>query len=570
MSNASKEPVLLIGGSGVVGQRAARALRKLQPGLPIVIAGRDASKAASLATEIGGATTSLVVDLAREDLGLPEGSAFAAIAVFVKDVGLRSLRYAQARGIPYIAFSDFAFDIAPVVGLFVHAPTRAPILMLGHVVGGTATLAALHFVKELRDVASIEITGVVGADDTGGPAAQADFVRYAQGGHGALLLRDGEWIWLKDAASARTIVDAAGVERTAHALPLLDVVSLAAETRARSLRVDLVVRGPAEPQRATEIILELEGTGHDGSRTTIRVTLADDDVHARISAYGAAIALERLLGLRGGAPIAPGLYHPESILDPAAAIDRLVALGVRVDVVRRHEPRLKIGVIGAGNVGGTLTRRLRALGHDVYVANSRGPATLAGLARDTGAHAVSVHDAARAGDLVIVAIPEGEIAKLPRDLFEGAPAETVVIDASNYYPRHRDGRIDAIEQGATESRWVADMLRRPVVKAYNNIWADDLLRRGRPRGASDRFALPIAGDDPEAKAKVIALTSALGFDAVDAGGLDDSWRQQPGTPVYTANLDVAGTLRVLAEARRERATELSGTPESPGSWTDPR
>ncbi|RYZ05166.1 MAG: NADP oxidoreductase [Myxococcales bacterium] len=193
---------------------------------------------------------------------------------------------------------------------------------------------------------------------------------------------------------------------------------------------------------------------------------------------------------------------------------------------------MKIGVIGSGNIGGTLTRRLRALGHEVFVANSRGPASLEALARETGA--------------------------------------PVVVDAGNYYPRHRDGRIDAIEQGRTESRWVSDLLRRPVVKAYNNVWADDLLRRGRPRGAGDRFALPIASDDATAKAKVMALTNALGFDAVDAGGIDDSWRQQPGTPVYTANLDVAGTLKALADARRERLAELSGTPASPGSWTEPR
>jgi predicted dinucleotide-binding enzyme len=183
---------------------------------------------------------------------------------------------------------------------------------------------------------------------------------------------------------------------------------------------------------------------------------------------------------------------------------------------------------------------------------------------------VSVQEAARAGEIVILAIPEHAAAKLPRDLFEGVPSDTVIVDAGNYYPRHRDGRIDAIEQGKTESRWVADMLGRPVVKAYNNIWADDLLRRGRPRGAGDRFALPIAGDDPKAKAKVMALTNALGFDAVDAGGIDDSWRQQPGTPVYTANLDVAGTLRALAEARTERSPDLSGTAVSPGSWSEPR
>lgn len=570
MTVSSQGSVLLIGGSGVVGQRAARALRKLQPDLPIVVAGRDPKRAASVATEVGGPTSALVVDLGRDDLGLPADAAFGAVAVFVKDAGLRSLRYAQAKGLPYVAFSDFAFDIAPTVGLFVREPKRAPILQLGHVVGGTATLAALHFATELRDVASIEIAGIIGVDDTGGPAAQADFVRYAQGGHGALVLRDGDWTWLKDAASARLIVDSTGRERTAYALPLLDVVSLAAETTARSLRVDLTVRGPEEQKSRTEVIIELKGTAHDGSRSTIRVTLTDDDVHARISAYGAALALERLLGRSGGSPVAPGLYHPESILEPAAVVKSLAEFGVRIDVARTKEPKLKVGIIGSGNIGGTLTRRLRALGHDVFVANSRGPDSLADLARETGARPVSVHEAARAGDIVVLAIPEVTAAKLPRDLFDGVSPNTVVVDAGNYYPRHRDGRIDPIENGKTESRWVADTLRRPVVKAFNNIWADDLLRRGRPRGAGDRFALPVAGDDPEAKATIIALTNALGFDAVDAGGIDDSWRQQPGTPVYTANLDAEGTARLLGEASRERPAALSGTAASPGSWTEPR
>jgi hypothetical protein len=347
MNVASQGSVLLIGGSGVVGLRAARALRKLQPELPIVIAGRDAKKADHVATEIGGPTTSLVVDLGRDDLGLPSVASPSAVAVFVKDTGMRSMRYAQEKGLAYVAFSDFSFDIAPAVGLFIHAPKRAAVLMLGHIVGGTATLAALHFAKELRDVSSIEIAGVVGADDTGGPAARADFVRYTQGGHGALVLRDGDWIWLKDAASARTIVDAAGHERIAHALPLLDVVSLAAATTARSLRVDLAVRGPEEQKSATEIIIELKGTAHNGSFTTIRVTLADNDVHARLSAYGAALALERLLGLRGGLPTAPGLYHPESILDPSASVARLVELGVRVDVARNADLRRAARAVAA-------------------------------------------------------------------------------------------------------------------------------------------------------------------------------------------------------------------------------
>jgi predicted dinucleotide-binding enzyme len=570
MARPSKDPVLLIGGSGIVGVRAARALRKLAPDLPIVIAGRDARKAAAVAGDVGGPTTSLVVDLKRNDLALPTSSAFSAVLVFVKDLEMRTLRYAQDKGTPYVAFSDFAFDIAPTIGLFVHAPKRAPILMLGHMVGGTATLAALHFAREFRTVSSITIAGVVGTDDTGGPAAKADFERYASGGHGALVLRDGAWSWLKDGAAARTIVDGSGVERTAHALPLLDVTSLAAETTAQALRVDLAVRGDDEKRGLTEVIIEIVGMRNDDMRSTLRVTLTDEDVHARISAYGAALATERLLGLRGGAPVEPGLYFPESILDADSVIRTLTELGVRVDVVRASEPRLKVGIIGAGQIGGTLTRRLRALGHDVFVSNARGPESLTDLARETGARAVSVREAARAGEIVVVAIPEAAVAKLPPGLFDGVSPDTVVIDAGNYYPRHRDGRIEGIENGLTESRWVANTLGRSVVKAFNNIWAHDLLTRGRPRGAADRFALPIAGDDPEAKAKVIALTNELGFDAVDAGGLDESWRQQPGSPVYTANRDAAGTAQLLAEASKQRPAELSGSAESPGTWTDPR
>src|SRR5215469_3624849 len=110
---------------------------------------------------------------------------------------------------------------------------------------------------------------------------------------------------------------------------------------------------------------------------------------------------------------------------------------------------MKIGIIGAGQIGGTLTRRLTALGHDVYIANSRGPETLAALARETNAHAVGVYEAARAGDVVIVTIPEIRVRSLPRDLFDGVPDRVTVVDTGNYYPRQRDGRIEEIEGGMT-------------------------------------------------------------------------------------------------------------------------
>lgn len=216
---------------------------------------------------------------------------------------------------------------------------------------------------------------------------------------------------------------------------------------------------------------------------------------------------------------------------------------------------MNIGIIGAGHIGGTLTRRLTALGHKVFVANSRGPETLVALAHETGAQPVTIHEAARSGEIVIVTIPEKNIARLPRDLFAGVPDDVIVIDTGNYYPQQRDGRIDAIEEGETESRWVSQQLGRPVVKAFNNIYADHLLNLGRPANDPKRIALPVAGDDPEAKRKVIDLLDELGFDGVDAGTIDESWRQQPGTPVYATDHDIAGVHKALSEARRERTPE---------------
>jgi predicted dinucleotide-binding enzyme len=230
---------------------------------------------------------------------------------------------------------------------------------------------------------------------------------------------------------------------------------------------------------------------------------------------------------------------------------------------------MNIGIIGAGQIGSTLTRRLTALRHKVFVANSRGPKTLVALAAETGATAVSAIEAARAGELVVVTIPEVKIRNLPKNLFAGVPKDVVVVDTGNYYPRERDGRIEEIEAEMTESRWVEHQLGRPVVKAFNNIHAQHLMEFGRPSGASNRIALPVAGDDEKAKAFVMRLIDELGFDAVDAGGLDDSWRQQPGTPVYGTDLDAAGVRHALGEASKDRKPEWRGTATSPGTFAKP-
>ncbi|HZU26154.1 MAG TPA: NADPH-dependent F420 reductase [Bryobacteraceae bacterium] len=230
---------------------------------------------------------------------------------------------------------------------------------------------------------------------------------------------------------------------------------------------------------------------------------------------------------------------------------------------------MKIGVIGAGNIGGALTRRFTQLGHEVFVANSRGPESLADLAKETGAKPVTAQEAARAGEVVVVTIPEAKIPALPKDLFAGVPDDVVVIDTGNYYPRNRDGRIAGIEAGVTESRWVSQQLGRPVIKTFNNIYAQHLQERGKPKGSPGRIALPVAGDDPKAKAVVMRLVDELGFDPVDAGGLDESWRQQPGTPVYAADFDADGVRRALAAATPERKPEWKATDKSPGTFENP-
>ena len=172
--------------------------------------------------------------------------------------------------------------------------------------------------------------------------------------------------------------------------------------------------------------------------------------------------------------------------------------------------RLRIGIIGAGNIGGNLARRLAALGHEVAVANSRGPETPCRPGRRDrrqGRHGRGGGAGQGRGHRDH---PAEEHPDLPAGLFAGVPDDVVVVDTGNYYPRQRDGRIDGIEEGLTESRWVERQLGRPVVKAFNNIYAQHLLDRGKPAGTPGRIALPVAGDDPAAKAVVIRLARRAG------------------------------------------------------------
>ncbi|UOQ70099.1 NADPH-dependent F420 reductase [Hymenobacter cellulosilyticus] len=215
---------------------------------------------------------------------------------------------------------------------------------------------------------------------------------------------------------------------------------------------------------------------------------------------------------------------------------------------------MNIGIIGAGQIGSALAVRLTSLGHTVYIANSRGTETLTDLAQKTGATAVTAQEAAQRGtDLIVVTIPLENIPKLPKDLLANVPAEVPVIDTSNYYPMLRDGHIPELETGdLTESGWVQQHLGRPLVKVFNNIFAAHLENNGKPAGTPGRIALPVASDDAAAKQKVMALVEELGFDALDGGTMRESWRQQPGGPIYCNDLPADQVEHHLASLGTER------------------
>ncbi|SEQ94945.1 hypothetical protein SAMN05444745_11425 [Arthrobacter sp. OV608] len=215
---------------------------------------------------------------------------------------------------------------------------------------------------------------------------------------------------------------------------------------------------------------------------------------------------------------------------------------------------MKIGLLGLGNIGSTLARRLPTAGHLVRAANSRGPETIDEDILSTGTRAVTAEEAVRDVDVIILSIPLSTLPKIA-ELLASVPSETVLIDTSNYYPS-RDGRIEAIENGQPESEWVIEQLRRPVIKAWNAVGAATLENRNLPAGHPDRIGLPISGDDPEAKRVAATLMDDSGFDAVDAGWITDSWRQQPGSPVYCTELSAAQIPAALETAQKERLPKL--------------
>jgi predicted dinucleotide-binding enzyme len=234
---------------------------------------------------------------------------------------------------------------------------------------------------------------------------------------------------------------------------------------------------------------------------------------------------------------------------------------------------MRIGIIGTGEIGGTLVRQYVKAGHRVKMANSSGTEKLKSLALETGASAVTLDDVSTDVDVIVISIPLIGVLKLPQRLFKNVPANTTIVDTCNYYPI-RDGIIRDIEDGMPESVWVSQQLQRPVIKAYNNILYRSLANSGLLKGTVSRLALPIAGDNKQSKDVVSVLVDDSGFDSIDYGFLQESWRQQPGSPVYCTDLTLGQLNKSLVKARKELLPERRELglkyilKHGPGLWLD--
>ncbi len=208
-----------------------------------------------------------------------------------------------------------------------------------------------------------------------------------------------------------------------------------------------------------------------------------------------------------------------------------------------------IGILGSGHVGSNLAKAVIAHGYEVVLSNSQGPDTLADLIKELGPHASAATPAkaAAAGDFAIAAIPVTTIGQVPVEPLAGK----VVIATINYFPQ-RDGRITEIDNGSTTVPGLlqAHLPASRVVRAFSMLDAADMSGDGHPVGDPKRRALALAGDDPVAKQLVAGLYDELGFDTVDLGDLDESWRVDPGQPAFVTRQNLAELKANVSAAKR--------------------
>ncbi|MFJ8973869.1 MULTISPECIES: saccharopine dehydrogenase [Streptomyces] len=323
------ESVLILGGTGQAGAGAAALLRRWHPALPLTIAGRDIDRARRVADGLGAATAA-TIDLRRGDLGLPADRRYSAVVAALWDDRLHGMRFAQRRGLPYLSISSGLVDIAPEVVAGAQRANAAPILVASHYCAGAVVLAALHSARLFDRIDAIRISAVLDEQDTGGPAGIADLQRWSTATSAGLVRRDGVFTWVTDPDAQADVRRTDGTGLPGRSIAILDVTSLALATDAPDVRFDFAVGESAGRRRgepaSLEVRIDLEGAGPGGVPIRRSRYLVHPAGQRPMTATGIALGVERLLGLRGEA-VAPGIHMPETLLDPAYAVERMTETG---------------------------------------------------------------------------------------------------------------------------------------------------------------------------------------------------------------------------------------------------
>lgn len=321
----SVHPILFMGGSGAIGHRSAKALRTAHPDVPLLIGGRDLTKAQQAAEEMGGAE-GVVIDPTAEDLGLGDRPV-SAVAVFYMDHTLAGLRFAQKRRVPHLSISSGVFEMAPQIAGYIHTPNAAPIVLGYEWMVGATTVATLYLAKAFARVRDIRIDALVDEQDGGGPTVAADFEHLNRMLPAALTRREGAYVWREGEEANVSFRALDGTLMQASGFSSIDVAGLAAATDAANVQFNLA-SGVSSSRRAgrpmsTEILIEMAGEGRDGQALHTRHALVHPAGAAALTGLSIAMLLERLIGLDGAAPTAPGLYFPYQLLDAAEYLQRL-------------------------------------------------------------------------------------------------------------------------------------------------------------------------------------------------------------------------------------------------------
>ncbi|UST79624.1 NAD(P)-dependent oxidoreductase [Pseudomonas siliginis] len=321
----SHHPILFLGGSGAIGHRSAKALRAAHPDIPLLIGGRDLTKAQQAAQEIGGAE-GVVIDIAADDLGLGDRHV-SAVAIFYMDHALAGLRFAQNRKVPHLSISSGVFEIAPQIARFIHNPGAAPIVLGYEWLVGATTVGVLHLAEAFARISDIRIDALVDDQDGGGPTVAKDFEHLNKMLPSALTRRDGNFIWREAEDAKVTFLALDGTPIQGTGFSSIDVAGLAAATEAPNVQFNLG-SGVSSSRRAgrslsTEILIEMMGKDHEERSLHTRHALVHPSGAAALTGLSVAMLLERLLGLDGQPPTPAGLYFPYQLIKAGAYLERL-------------------------------------------------------------------------------------------------------------------------------------------------------------------------------------------------------------------------------------------------------